>query len=219
MSRFGTSFYGQEVRRTPFRFMSRDINTWQQLTLLIVAPNKEILHLVKAILSAENHRVLVANDEDQAFTLVLAEQPDVVLATSGVHEIGPRLCQRIRQDEALSKTPFILLTTSGNRRSYSTYFANGCDQILPVPFKCADIYKAIDNARKHNRDKQKSLIHVLLKSGLAEYVEPAELDHLLANREVLCFRRNSGLAIIGRDPIRRGNHSSYSGPERRMAIA
>ena len=199
--------------------MSTNTFAQQQLTLLIVSPNKEVLDLVKAILAVFNNRILTAENDVDGFALAKAEQPDVILATSSMHEIGQELCQRVRQMPLIATTPFLVLTTSSDHQVYSNYFDDGCDQILPIPFKCADIYAAIDNARKRNQASNLSKIQVLFKSGSADFIEPSALNRLLASNDILCFRRKSGVVTVGRDPIRYGKRADYSGPERRFATA
>jgi hypothetical protein len=46
------------------------------------------------------------------------------------------------------------------------------------------------------------------------------LDDLIAADKIIAFRRSSGWAEIGRDPIRgQGTSREYEGPERRIAPA
>lgn len=196
--------------------MSSKFCARQPLTLLVVAPHQDILNLVKAVLVADGHRVVVADSEAAGFALAEAEQPDVILALSGVHDIGPSLCVRVRQEPRLAKTPFVVLTTSSHSRTYASYFSKGCDHILPVPFKCQDLYAAIHSACRPTQEDQHGKVHVLLKSGRADFIDPTELDQLLAARQVLCFRRSNGLVMIGCDPVRARTRPDYAGPERRL---
>lgn len=203
----------------PTGMMSVSSLAQQPLTLLAVAPNRDILDLLKAILAADSNRILLTDNQDDGFRLAKTERPDVILATSGVHAIGPALCLQIRQDAMLAETPFIILTTSSNRNTFVDYFAVGCDQILPVPFKCSDIYAAISSARRRNQDNRQAKIHVLLKSGSVDFFAPTDLDRLLAAQKVLCFRRNDGVAVVDRDPLRCDSRAGYPGPERRVGAA
>lgn len=199
----------------PVGTMSTNTPAQQQPTLLIVAPNPDIVNLVKAVLANVSNRMLVANDAEEAFAQAKKDQPDVILATCGLDEVGSSLCLKVRQDPQLSQTPFIMLTSSSEQRIYASYFAKGCDQIVPFPFKCSDLHHAIVNACKRNQEGIESKIHVLFRSGLADYVEPARLNQLLSRRELICFRRRDGLAMVGQDPLRCMVRSDYSGPERR----
>lgn len=84
-----------------------------------------------------------------------------------------------------------------------------------VPFKCEELYTAILNDCKRNQNDIESKIHVLFRSGLVGFDESKKLNQLLTNQEVVCFKRNEGLAMVGRDPIRCMVRSDYAGPERR----
>jgi len=61
-------------------------------------------------------------------------------------------------------------------------------------------------------------IQVELIDGTYCRVVPKGLDLLLNRELVKRFRRSSGWAVIGKDPVRYPNKKSeYSGPERRIA--
>lgn len=190
----------------------------QPLTLLVVTPNQDILNLIKLVLSADanRYRILLADNVNDGFALASKERPDVILATCGTDETGLLLCKRVRQNPELSTIPFVVLTTSSSHKAYMYYFANGCDQILPVPFRCSDINMAIHNARKHAREQVGAKIHVLLRSGRADFIEPTDLNRLLAANEVLCFRRDNGIAVVGRDQLRCGRRVDSPEQERRL---
>lgn len=62
-------------------------------------------------------------------------------------------------------------------------------------------------------------IQVELLDGTICRVVPKGLDLLLRRERVKRFRRASGWAVVGKDPIRLPDrHGSYSGPERRMVV-
>lgn len=201
----------------PVGTMSTETPMQQQPNLLVVAPNQDILNLVKAVLATENNRIISAASAEEGFALALEEQPDVILATCGLEEIGVNLCIKVRQEPRTAIIPFVVLTTSSKHKTFAKYFANGCDQIVPVPFKCENLYTAIMNACKRNQKGIESKIHVLFRSGQADFVDPTKLNQLLSHEELICFRRKDGLAMVGRDPVRRMLRSDYSGPERRSA--
>lgn len=61
-------------------------------------------------------------------------------------------------------------------------------------------------------------IQVELIDGTICRVVPKGLDLLLKRELVKRFRRSSGWAVVGKDPIRYPDKNiSYSGPERRVA--
>jgi hypothetical protein len=62
-------------------------------------------------------------------------------------------------------------------------------------------------------------IPVELIDGTNCRVVPRGLDLLLKRGMVTRFRRSSGWAVVGRDPIRSsGSGGSYHGPERRIIL-
>lgn len=61
------------------------------------------------------------------------------------------------------------------------------------------------------------LVRVLRNAGYYDYVKPGMLDRLIEKEEIISFYRQSGVVVLGVDQIRSKRHSSYSGPERRLA--
>ena len=63
------------------------------------------------------------------------------------------------------------------------------------------------------------MIRVMYDDGQFDMVKPQLLDRLLEARRVTSFRRATGWAVVGRDPVRSRGRSSdyYQGPERRLS--
>lgn len=59
------------------------------------------------------------------------------------------------------------------------------------------------------------LIRVVYRDGRHDMVKPHLLNRLLAQQELRSFRRTSGWAVIGIDPLRDSRPEKYNGPERR----
>lgn len=59
------------------------------------------------------------------------------------------------------------------------------------------------------------LIRVMYSDGRFDMVKPGMLDSLLERQTVTSFKRATGWAVVGRDPIRSSSRSSYNGQERR----
>jgi len=188
-------------------------------TTLLIINNSDILHLVSAILGQDGYHVLSAVNEEDGQSLARDKTPDVIVTLAGKDGENELPCQRIRQDRLLADTPVVVLTTSGDSKTYSRYFADGCVQVLPVPFKCQALYSAIKNACSSNQDQVQSSIRVLYRSGRTDYVSPSQLDKLLADKELLSFQRKDGIVSIGRDPVRCFTKADYQGPERRTHVS
>ena len=61
------------------------------------------------------------------------------------------------------------------------------------------------------------LIRVMYNDGRFDMIKPNTLDDLLAKRTVTSFKRLTGWAVVGRDPIRNSARSRYRGTERRLS--
>jgi len=60
------------------------------------------------------------------------------------------------------------------------------------------------------------LIRVMYNNGSFDMVKPNMLDNLLNQQTITSFKRNSGWAVVGRDPIRSSSRTNYSGVNRRL---
>jgi len=111
-------------------------------------------------------------------------------------------------------TPVIVTTAQGSPVSKLAYFETGCDQLLRKPFRCEDIHYANRKAMK-KRQQGKAVRQVLFRSGDIEMVDAQSFDRLVSEQELLCFRAQDGITVIGRDPVRSNRPNEYRGPERR----
>ena len=60
------------------------------------------------------------------------------------------------------------------------------------------------------------MIRVMYSDGRFDLVKQMMLDLLLAKDCIASFRRASGWAVVGRDPIRGVGGISFRGPDRRL---
>lgn len=60
------------------------------------------------------------------------------------------------------------------------------------------------------------LIRVMYSDGRFDMVKPSTLDNLLSKQNVTSFKRSSGWAVVGRDPIRSSGRGNYRGVDRRL---
>ena len=61
------------------------------------------------------------------------------------------------------------------------------------------------------------MIRVMYSDGRFDMVKPSLLEKLLKEEAVTSFKRSSGWAVVGRDPIRNSGRADYGGAERRVA--
>lgn len=61
------------------------------------------------------------------------------------------------------------------------------------------------------------MIRVMYSDGRFDMVKPTMLDNLLNRQAVTSFKRTTGWAVVGRDPIRSSSRGNYRGMERRLS--
>lgn len=61
------------------------------------------------------------------------------------------------------------------------------------------------------------MIRVMYTDGRFDLVKHTALGQLLEQNRLASFKRSSGWAVVGRDPIRGASDPAYGGPERRVA--
>jgi DNA-binding response OmpR family regulator len=106
-------------------------------TVLVVDDETAIAEAVRARLSSEGFRVLVAADGPQALELAAAEEPDLVvldLMLPGMD--GLEVCKRIQRDRW---TPVLMLTAKTEEADKVAGFAVGADDYLTKPFSLREL--------------------------------------------------------------------------------
>ena len=61
------------------------------------------------------------------------------------------------------------------------------------------------------------MIRVMYSDGRFDIVKPNLLEELIEQDVITSFKRSTGWAVVGRDPIRSPDRAEYSGAERRVA--
>lgn len=81
--------------------------------VLIVDDNKNNLYLLGIVLQAEGHQVIMAEQGEEALSLVRQDPVDVVISDIMMPVMnGFRLCREMKRDTLLRQTPFIFYTAT-----------------------------------------------------------------------------------------------------------
>ena len=183
--------------------------------VLVIETTETVRNLFSTIFAGEYDELFLAADAEAGYQMALAERPDVIITDYLLPRAKGRcVCERVRQNPELKNTPVIVTTSWGISVSELTYFKTGCDQLVRKPFRCEDMYYAIRKAAQM-RQRQGRMIQVLFHCGDIEMVDATTLDRLIMEQEICCFRRQDGVAVIGRDPVSSERPGEYSGPDRR----
>ena len=108
-----------------------------QQTVLVVDDEAAIAEAVRARLSSEGYRVLVAADGPQALELAVSERPDLVvldLMLPGMD--GLEVCKRLQRDRWV---PVLMLTAKTEEADKVAGFAVGADDYLTKPFSLREL--------------------------------------------------------------------------------
>jgi DNA-binding response OmpR family regulator len=104
-------------------------------TILVVEDDPRIVELLHIALGAHGFRVLSAQNGDDAWRLLLDEQPDLVILDVRLpRRSGLDLCDSIRREPAIAHLPVIMVSALAETESRLAGLARGADDYLPKPF-------------------------------------------------------------------------------------
>lgn len=114
-------------------------------TILVVDDESHILNVVSLKLRNAGFRVLTATDGQEALDLAGQEHPDLVITDYHMpHLSGLELCQRLRQSEATSQIPAIMLTARGYQLEPKDTEQSGIRRMLSKPFSPRNLLATVN---------------------------------------------------------------------------
>ena len=121
-------------------------------TLLLVEPDEQSSRAIQAKLSAEGHRIIVAESESQAIAAAIDTPPHVVLfAPSRFAPDRLSFISRIRGVDALSFIPMIVLSHDLTDAELITAMERGATDFILRPFHVAEIRARVRSAIRMSR--------------------------------------------------------------------
>jgi CheY-like chemotaxis protein len=109
--------------------------------ILVVDDDRSITELIKRQLSkVGEYEVAVVYDGESALELITRWTPDLVLLDIMMPGIdGQEVCRRMRESEAMTPVPIIMLTALGDIDSKRTAFGAGADDYITKPHNSAEL--------------------------------------------------------------------------------
>jgi two-component system cell cycle response regulator DivK len=102
--------------------------------VLIVDDNERNLRLARDVLRHAGARTLEAGTASQAFTLAVAELPDVILMDIRLPDLdGTEAARRLKEDARTAAIPVIALTSFAMKGDREWFLAAGFDGYLEKP--------------------------------------------------------------------------------------
>lgn len=114
--------------------------------VLIADDEPNIRNILEFTLHAEGFDVVSARNGDDAFTLTLGEQPDlIILDVMMPGTNGYDTCRRLKADRRTARIPVILLTARGSRDDRRIGEEAGADAYVTKPFSPGKLVTAVQD--------------------------------------------------------------------------
>lgn len=192
--------------------------------ILVVDDDKEIVRIVRAYLEKAGYSVLTANDGETALHIIRSDRPDlVVLDLMMPNRDGWSVARLVRADEAIAKTPIVMLTARVETDDKILGLDIGADDYIPKPFNPNEVVarvravlrRTLDGPNQPHLLQLGSLLvdidrHEVQMNGQPVELTPTEFDLLRTLIE------NPGHAFTRTALIEQGLGFTYDGLERTL---
>lgn len=112
--------------------------------ILIVEDEESLLKLEKIFLSSRGYEVSGVADGPSALEAVKNERPDLILLDIMLPEMdGFEVCKHLKDDDATSDIPIIMLTAKKSSEDMARGREVGADSYITKPFKSANVIETI----------------------------------------------------------------------------
>ena len=124
----------------------------EKLNVAIADDNERMLRLLGDIIESDDELnvVGVARDGEEAYHVIKAKEPDVVLLDIVMPKLdGLGVLDRVSQDTSIKKHPaFIMISAIGQEKITEDAFARGADYYIMKPFDNDIVLNRIKNVRR-----------------------------------------------------------------------
>ncbi len=112
--------------------------------ILVADDEAHILHVVCMKLRNAGFEVITAVDGEEAWELVLAEKPSLLITDNQMPLLtGVELCKKIRQSGLAANLPVIMLTARGHDLDAGELAAAGISDVLAKPFSPREVLEKV----------------------------------------------------------------------------
>jgi len=115
-------------------------------TILVADDESHILHVVSLKLQNAGYRVLTARDGREALEIAQHEHPDLIITDYHMPELsGLELCRRLKEQEATSNIPAIMLTARGYCLDEQDTEKSGIRCMISKPFSPRQLLATVND--------------------------------------------------------------------------
>lgn len=112
--------------------------------ILIADDEPNIVISLEYLMKREGFEVCVAEDGEQAVTMIRAEPPDlVILDVMMPKRNGFEVCQEIKSDPELQAVRILMLTAKGRETEVTKGLALGADAYVTKPFSTKELVERV----------------------------------------------------------------------------
>lgn len=127
----------------------------QLSNILVVDDEEEIQNLVRIMLEAEDHKVSIASNGEEALALISCNHFDlIILDVVMQHMDGLEVCRKIRKTESMKNTPIIMFSALGRGVDTMLDENDKADDYLEKPFERKTLLEKVNNLLKKENDSQ-----------------------------------------------------------------
>lgn len=103
--------------------------------IVLIEDSKNLAQALKTALEIKGHTVVLVNDGREAYLAVKKNKPDIVLLDLMLpHVSGYEICKSIKKDDAVWKTPVIVMSTLTSPEQRQRATDSGADHFIPKPY-------------------------------------------------------------------------------------
>jgi len=118
-------------------------------TILVVEDDDHLRGGIRDILEIDGYEVILAADGVEGFEIAQAARPDLIVSDGMMPNMdGFELLAKIRQESQIMATPFIFLTSKGEKVDHHRGIRLGSDYYLTKPFEAEDLLVVVANVLK-----------------------------------------------------------------------
>lgn len=120
------------------------------MTKVLIADDEPNLRLlVSATLVSDECDVIEAEDGDEAWSLIVTHQPEIVILDLQMPgRTGLELAEAIRKTPSVAETRIIMLTSKAQRGDLERGYAAGADIYLTKPFLPIELLNAVERVKE-----------------------------------------------------------------------
>ncbi len=131
-------------------------------TILVVDDEKDLLDLIEYNLKKEGYEVLKADNGLDGISLTKQKVPDlIILDVMMPHMNGIEVCEVLRKNENLHKTPIVFLTARSDERTEIESLNIGGDDFLTKPISTTKLISRINAVMRRVEDTSNTINNII----------------------------------------------------------